>query len=306
MHNKIKVNKGDVFGRLTIIEEVEKHVYPSGDTRRKFLAQCSCGSLPKSYLFNQLTSGNTKSCGCLDKEQKTTHGMHKTRAYQCWADMKTRCDCKENKFYESYGGRGITYCDKWKTFEGFWEDMKDSYADNLTLNRRDNDKGYYKENCEWDSISFQNHMRRKLKGTIFKYFGLAETESGRIAARIKIDLSEVHLGSFKTELEAAKAYDDASEMIYGDRPNKTENVEDWILLKVRNKVENRNPSFRPKGSSVATAKLKEADVLEIVVLYQKGLKQKDIAEMFGVSSCTVSSICRGDSWVSVTGITKNP
>ncbi len=100
---------GKTYSRLTILEEVERHVYPSGDTRRKFLAQCSCGSTPKTYLISELRSGNTKSCGCQNRENLVSHGMYDTRAYQCWADMKTRCDNPKNKFYPDYGGRGITY-----------------------------------------------------------------------------------------------------------------------------------------------------------------------------------------------------
>ena len=125
----MKEEIGKIYHRLTIVREMEKHIYPSGDTRRKFLALCSCGSFPKTYLISELRSGRTKSCGCLNKEQIKSHGMYNTRAYQCWADMKTRCDNPENKYYKDYGGRGITYCEKWKTFQGFWEDMQETYSE---------------------------------------------------------------------------------------------------------------------------------------------------------------------------------
>ena len=305
MHNKIDVKPGDKYGRLTIIREVEKHVYPSGDTRRKFLAQCDCGSEPKSYLFNQLTSGKTKSCGCLDKETKTKHGMHKSRAYQCWADMKTRCDNPENKYYDYYGGRGITYCDKWKTFDGFWEDMKDTYSDDLTLNRRDNDGMYCKENCEWDTKNFQGHMRRKQQDTQFQSIGLAYDQLGRITARIKINENGVYLGIYNTESQAAKAYDDASEMFYGDRPNKTTFAEDEIYKKVKYYMGSIDKDLRENSENNPSAKLTKEDVLSIVEMYRQGMKQKDIADKFGIIQCTVSSICRGASWSKVTGITQN-
>lgn len=233
---KAKVKQGDVFGRLTIIQEVEKHVYPSGDTRRKFLAQCSCGSSPKSYLFNQLSSGKTKSCGCLDLERKTAHGMHKTRQYQCWSDMKTRCDNPDNKYYHRYGGRGITYCDKWKTFEGFWEDMQHGYSDDLTLNRRDNDGMYCKENCCWDTWCFQNHMRAKREGTLLEAIGGIVLENGDLVARIKIDKRLVYLGYYRTEQEVMEAYDYASYLYYGDRPNKTVSTRPSIEAQVSKKL----------------------------------------------------------------------
>lgn len=98
----VDINVGDKFSMLTVIREVERWQYPSGDTRRQFLMQCDCGSLPKKLLISSFKTGNTTSCGCYNKLKTTTHGMHNTRQYQCWADMKTRCDCKDNKFYDYY------------------------------------------------------------------------------------------------------------------------------------------------------------------------------------------------------------
>ena len=63
--------------------------------------------------------------------------------------MRKRCNSKNNKSYHSYGGRGITYCDKWKTLEGFLDDMWDSYEEGLTLDRIDVEGMYCKENCRW-------------------------------------------------------------------------------------------------------------------------------------------------------------
>jgi len=232
MVSKTEISSGDIFNRLTIVEEVDKHVYPSGNYRRKFKAVCTCGVI-KDYLVNQLTSGKTKSCGCLNTENLTSHGMHKTRQYQCWADMKTRCDSKTNKFYDYYGGRGIKYCEKWKTFEGFWEDMSETYSDLLTINRRDNDGDYCKENCQWDTKNFQGHMRRKQLGTELSVIGGTINKNNFVlSASIKRDSKRVHLGNYKTEQEVAEAYDRASELIYGDRPNKTISTRGYISDRV--------------------------------------------------------------------------
>lgn len=242
---KLDIKVGDIFTRLIIIKEVDRHVYPSGETRRKFLAQCACGSEPKTYLISELRSGKTKSCGCYNKENKTKHGMYQSRAYQCWADMKTRCDNPENKYYTYYGGRGITYCSKWKTFEGFWEDMADTYSDDLTLNRRDNDGMYCKENCEWDTKNFQGHMRRKQDGTALKSIGvLFDKKALKYRVRMKILEKPYSFGSYGTEDDAAKAYDDASEIYYGDRPNKTEKKDDWILNKVKAYMDSKGKDLR--------------------------------------------------------------
>ncbi len=234
---RLEIKQGDVFNRLTIICETDKHVYPSGDTRRRFVAGCSCGSEPKSYLLNQLTSGKTKSCGCLDKENHTRHGMHTTRQYQCWADMKSRCDNPDNNYYHRYGGRGIVYCDKWKTFEGFWEDMHNGYSDDLTLNRRDNNGAYCKENCCWDTWCFQNHMRNKKQGTLLESIGGSITSGGKFSARIKINKRRIHLGNYNTEEEMSEAYDCAAEIYYNNRPNKTVQTRKWIEEIVKKKMQ---------------------------------------------------------------------
>ena len=242
---KLDIKAGDKFNRLTILEEVEKHIYPSGETRRRFLAQCDCGSKPKAYLINQLTSGKTKSCGCLNIENITKHGMNQSRAYQCWADMKVRCDNPSHASYPAYGGRGISYCNKWKTFEGFWEDMKEAYQDDLTLNRRDNDGDYCKENCSWDTKHFQGHMRRKLEGTLLKSIGMTyDKKAMKYRVRMKILEEPYSFGSYETEEDAAKAYDDASELYYGDRPNKTAKSDDWIFAQVQKYMDNRDSDLR--------------------------------------------------------------
>jgi hypothetical protein len=62
--------------------------------------------------------------------------------------MIARCFNKNNAHYKDYGGRGITVCDKWLTFEGFYEDMGDP-PDKLSIHRKNNDKNYCKENCIW-------------------------------------------------------------------------------------------------------------------------------------------------------------
>ena len=87
------------------------------------------------------------------------HGMSDSRPYKIWQGMKTRCDNRNAKKYHLYGGKGIKYCDKWRTFEGFWDDMGGSYKDGLTLDRLDNNVNYCKENCRWGSYYIQNNNK---------------------------------------------------------------------------------------------------------------------------------------------------
>lgn len=88
------------------------------------------------------------------------HGMRHTRQYNIWALMKARCDNKNCPAFNNYGGRGISYAQEWVSFENFWKDMKDGYSDDLTLERRDVNQGYSKENCLWATRSEQSKNKR--------------------------------------------------------------------------------------------------------------------------------------------------
>lgn len=86
-----------------------------------------------------------------------THGMSGTRLYEIWTDMKRRCYNPNNKRYDRYGLRGITVCDEWKnSFENFAEwALNNGYSDELTLERKDIDKGYCPDNCTWIPFAMQ-------------------------------------------------------------------------------------------------------------------------------------------------------
>lgn len=88
------------------------------------------------------------------------HGMGGTKIYSSWADMKKRCDNPNSVAYENYGGRGISYDPRWKYFISFYEDMCGTYSEGLTLERKDVDKGYSKENCIWVSKESQARNTR--------------------------------------------------------------------------------------------------------------------------------------------------
>lgn len=76
-----------------------------------------------------------------------------------WQGMKWRCDRKDGIGHKYYYDKGITYCESWKNFENFYNDMHDTYVEGYQIDRIDNDKGYYPENCRW--VTFTKNMRNK-------------------------------------------------------------------------------------------------------------------------------------------------
>jgi len=293
---------GQKFNRLTITGEAPHKVFASG-RKRQVEATCECGKIG-IYVLAAMKNGNTKSCGCYNLERISTHGMHNTRQYQTWADMKTRCDNVKHKWYPEYGGRGIGYEESWTFFESFWEDMKETYEAHLTLDRIDNEIGYSKENCRWAPANLQNHNQRKSKGSNNKYLGVrVDNKCDSIGARIKRDGRNVYLGSYLTEEIAAKAYDDASEIIYGDRPNKTDPAEDETLILVKERLDGiaNGISFKATGSNFKNAVITEEQAVEIYILAHEGvLTQKEIAAKFDLIQSQVSAIKRGASWAQAT------
>ena len=154
MKNQMINIKGKVFGRWTVVD------YSHSNGGCLWKCKCSCGN--ESIVgSNALRYGKSKSCGCLKHDlivkRKTTHNLYNTTTYHTWASMVQRCTNKKYTRYKDYGGRGITVCDKWLTFEGFYEDMG-VRPDKLSLERKYNNTGYCKENCEWaDGIKQANN-----------------------------------------------------------------------------------------------------------------------------------------------------
>lgn len=153
---------GERHGRLLVSARAENKIEPSGAVRAQWQCICDCGTIT-TVSGQSLGRGSTKSCGCLAREaviQRTqTHGLSRTHIYRSWNTMIQRCTNPNNTHWPSYGGRGISVCKEWFSFENFYRDMGER-PHGATLERSDNNKGYEPGNVIWASRLAQANNRR--------------------------------------------------------------------------------------------------------------------------------------------------
>lgn len=159
---------GNRYGMLVVLSESDPGFLKNGHTYRQVLAVCDCGN-EKIIALSNLRAGHIKSCGCqrrrISRLRATTHGDKPTNGcsteYRSWTGAKGRCYNKNNRKYESYGGRGIYVCDRWlNSFENFLEDMGRKPSPNHSLDRKDNDGPYSPDNCRWADSKTQGRNKR--------------------------------------------------------------------------------------------------------------------------------------------------
>ena len=150
------------FCRLIVVEKTDRRSGSNGSIVWK--CKCDCGK--ETFVSSDnLRSGNTTSCGCLQKERasetKTIHRQSYSSEYRAWQNMKARCYNPNNKYYKNYGERGIEVCDRWKdSFENFFEDMGPKPSSKHSIDRIDVNGNYEPENCKWSTDQEQARNKR--------------------------------------------------------------------------------------------------------------------------------------------------
>lgn len=143
---------GDIFGRLQILEVLPFEKDKNSRTTVKCL--CECGNTTTTKL-TYLKNGNTRSCGCLQKENTKSHGLGTHELYKTWYAMMQRCYNEESDNFHLYGGRGIKVCKRWHDIRLFIEDMSPR-PEGLSLDRVDTNGNYEPSNCRWADWTEQN------------------------------------------------------------------------------------------------------------------------------------------------------
>lgn len=132
-------------GRLTVsaaIDEKDGHA-------SRFLCMCSCGK-DKVISWESISAGSC-SCGCIRNEAgrlNKTHGMSETRVFSIWCGMIGRCK-GTNPASIVYYKNGISVCERWMSFENFYQDMGDPPSANHSIDRRESTGNYDPSNCRW-------------------------------------------------------------------------------------------------------------------------------------------------------------
>jgi len=180
---KKEIEVGTKFGEWTVIEATEKRKHG----HLVYKVKCSCGIEAEhmGYYLRALKSPFCRSCSAKLRTPKnnnnkfykhgaTMPGNPARNTYKVWVTMRQRCIDINSRDYKNYGGRGISVCDRWNTFENFLQDMG-ICPKGLSLERINNNGNYNKENCQWVTRKVQNNNRRD--NTFFMIDGIRVTRT---------------------------------------------------------------------------------------------------------------------------------
>lgn len=170
---------GNRYGRLVVCGRAPTHRTSGGTPLVMYRCVCDCGN-DIVVRAASLTSGRTRSCGCLHDEmcldRNTTHGGKYDRLYKVWQGIKTRCYNTHSNAYMLYGGRGIKMCEEWKDDYAMFKSWaySNGYDENAergfcTIDRIDVDGDYSPTNCRWITMTEQCLNRRTNR--LFTYNG---------------------------------------------------------------------------------------------------------------------------------------
>ena len=166
----IPVEVGQVFGSLTV-QRVYSVPRKDGGVRLRCVARCLCGAVNDTLLtyIRNAEHPQCRSCaGKTSQAKRGNTGKAYTAEFAVWAHMKARCNNPNHPAYKNYGGRGITVCKKWYSFDAFISDMGIRPSSKHTLERKNNAQGYKPSNCYWALSKEQSRNKRNNRWLTYK------------------------------------------------------------------------------------------------------------------------------------------
>lgn len=208
---------GEKFNRLTVISRA-----PNQGRSVIWNCLCECG-VGLAVLSSNLITNHTKSCGCLQKENRYKHGMCGTALYCTWLCVLSRCNNPNNVEYENYGGRGISVCKEWLTASVFLSWAKGKWRKGLQIDRRNNDGDYEPSNCRFVTPSINSINQRKKRNNTSGYTGVSYYKSyGKYRSYITCQHVVNWLGYFDKPEQAVAARNDF--IIKNNLPHKIQEI----------------------------------------------------------------------------------
>lgn len=145
---------GKVFGTFTVMNYTgrqKSHLY--------WNCSCCCGQL-HVIRADTIRSGKVKKCKCEEYSRKPE--------FYIWSSMKQRCDIN-NRNFKNYAGRGITVCEEWQeSFEAFFAHVGPRPSPKHSIDRIDNNKGYFPGNVRWATITQNARNKRTNRLVVHK------------------------------------------------------------------------------------------------------------------------------------------
>lgn len=204
---RVKDLTGKQYGMLTVKSFVKVE-----NRNALWLCSCECGNTTTKRARNL---AYINSCGCMSvktrmtTERASTHSMSRTRVYGIWQGMKMRATKESYERAEDYSQRGIDVSESWLLFENFYNDMGEPPSENHSLERINNNSGYCKENCKWETSSRQQSNRRVSNNTSGRIGVNFCGFTGKWRATIRCDKINIWLGRFGSFEMACEAIEKA-------------------------------------------------------------------------------------------------
>lgn len=147
------VHPGQRFSKLEIAG-VPFYLVINGKKQQYVVVFCECG---RHFMIRARATRRQTACIHCGHAR---HGMSSTQVWRAWRSMRQRCEDINHGSYPRYGGRGISVCIEWQTFEPFrdWS-IANGFSAGLSIDRINNDGNYEPSNCRWVDMKTQQNNR---------------------------------------------------------------------------------------------------------------------------------------------------